>query len=150
MHLLLALLLAPAMEFPPSHPATLHHWQLACKYSECGDLEAPMVVFDEMFPMLGFYHFNTRVVFVTSECLSRVADQVKCSAIVLHEITHYIVDYNEGIEENCASEARAWDVYNAFVIDKGRLDLVRENWQESYPQCAKSPQPSTSSDTLSP
>jgi hypothetical protein len=147
MHLLLALLFAPALEFPPTHPASIAHWELACTYSECGDLEIPMVIFDEMWPELGFYHFNTRVVFVTDECLGRVADKVKCSAIVLHEMTHYIVDWNEGIEDACESEGRAWDVYNAYVMEQKRYDLVRENWQESYPKCAKSQADSTSSGT---
>lgn len=144
---LLALLFAPALEFPPTHPASKSHWELACTYSECGDLEIPMVIFDKMWPELGFYHFQTRVVFITEDCLTPVADQVKCSAIVIHEMTHYIIDWNEGVSAACESEARAWDVYNAYVIDKGRLDLVRENWKESYPKCAKSLNASTSSVT---
>lgn len=144
---LLALLLTPALEFPPNHSAVQGSWALACQYSECGDLKAPMVIFKDTYPSLGYYYWDTEVVFITEDCLVPVSDDVKCAAILAHEMTHYILDHNEGITDQCASEERAWDVYNAFVMDRGRLDLVRLNWQESYPKCVKSPLPLTSSAT---
>jgi hypothetical protein len=144
---LLALLLAPALEFPPNHPAVENSWELACQYSECGDLKPPMVIFKDTWPALGYYYFDTSVVFITEDCLVPVADKVKCMAVVIHEMTHYIADHNEGVQESCPSEERAWDVYNAYVLEQKRYDLVRENWKESYPKCTKSPQLSTSSAT---
>lgn len=138
MHLLaaLALLALNAVEFPPQAPPVQTYWAIACTYNECGDLEAPMVIFKETGLALGYYYFNTHTVFVTEECLNRMADSTKCEGVLIHEMTHYIADHVDGISGQCESEARAWDVYNAYVMDKGRLDLVRENWLESYPQCA--------------
>ena len=140
--LLLSAPLFAELVFPPQEDAVQKYFALACTYTECGNLKAPMVIFGDTGRALGYYYFGTHTVFVTEDCFVRTADQTKCEAILIHEMTHYIVDHNEGIRDNCASESRAWDVYNAYVMDAGRLDLVRPNWQESYPLCAKSPAPS--------
>lgn len=125
------------MAFPPQDDIVQKYFAIACEYSECGSLTAPMVVFMDTGRALGYYYFDTDTVFVTQECLyERVADQTKCQAVLIHEMTHYIRWHLDGLK-GCESEAAAWDVYNAYVIDKGRLDLVRENWTESYPRCQK-------------
>ncbi len=115
--------------------------------ADCRGLEVPTLIFDELGRPLGLYYTGGRVVFLTSDCLSRVADTVKCEAILVHELSHYIAWYVMGLRDMCASEALAWDVFNAYVMERKRLDLVVENWSERYPQCAKSPNSSTSSDT---
>lgn len=125
--------------FPPQANAVQLYWSMACEYSDCKDLKAPMVIFGDTGAALGYYYFGTYTVFVTEECLTgRTSDQTKCEGILLHEMTHYIMDHAHGVVESCASEQHAWDVYNAYVLNKKRYDLVRENWQESYPKCAKS------------
>jgi len=139
---------AAAYEFPPQDPNVQKYFAIACEYNECKDLRAPMVVFKDTGRALGYYYFGTDVVFITLDCAtSPVADETKCAAVLIHEMTHYIQSKVHGVNENCASEEIAWDVYNAYVMDKGRLDLVRENWREAYPRCAKSQNTSTSSVT---
>jgi hypothetical protein len=133
--------------YPPQSDSVQRYWKLACEYSDCKDLKAPMVVFGDTGQALGYYYFGTTTVFVTEECFVRTADRTRCEGVLLHEMTHYIMEYTAGVVESCASEQHAWDVYNAYVMNKKRLDLVRENWRESYPLCAKSPNASTSSVT---
>jgi hypothetical protein len=154
MHRLIVLLtallvpLAVADEFPPQAAPVQKYFALACKYVECGDLEAPMVIFKDTAPALGYYHLGTHVVFIAKDCLySQVADQTMCEAVLIHEMVHYIESQARGLNDACASETIAWDVYNAYVIDKKRYDLVREDWVRSYSQCVKSPSNSTSSVT---
>jgi hypothetical protein len=98
---------------------------------------------------LGWHYWGTNVVFVTDRCLLDVADQHKCDAVLVHEIVHYL--YSEAhkgelptVAVNCKSEALAWDVYNAYVQEIGRADLVRLDWVRSYPQCEKYQSNSTS------
>lgn len=147
--ILLALCAAPALAVDlivtPQHPKLNVHMQDACLLGgfDCTGLEAPTLIFDETAPVIGYYPLGTRTVFVSSQCLTSVADVTKCEAVLVHELVHYIL-YMQGHRDRCDSEAQAWDVYNAYVMERKRLDLVRENWQESYPQCAKSPAASTS------
>ena len=133
----------------PDHPKLNVHMQDACLLlgADCKGLETPTLIFDELGRPLGFHILGTRLVFVTQDCLSRMADLVKCEAVLVHELAHYVAYYAMGVRESCESEALAWDVYNAYVMDRKRLDLVVENWKERYPQCAKSPSTSTSSGT---
>lgn len=153
MHRLAALLitllapLAVADEYPPNSDPVQNYFAIACLYVECGDLEAPMVIFKDTSNRsgsLGYYLFGSRVVFLTEECYSKVADKTMCMGILIHEMVHYIEDHVRGLGEGsaCESEAIAWDVYNAYVIGQKRYDLVREDWVRSYPQCVKSPEPS--------
>lgn len=133
----------------PSHPKLNVALQDACLLlsADCKGLEAPTLIFDNTGSAQGFYIHGSRVVFLSSACLTGVADVVKCEAILVHELAHYILWFVRGVKVPCESEALAWDVYNAYVMQKNRLDLVRVNWKESYPQCAKSPSTSTSSGT---
>lgn len=132
-----------------THPKLAAHMQDACLLSgtDCTGLEVPTLLFDDTGRSLGFYPMGSRVVFVSNGCLLGTADQTKCEAVLVHELVHYVLWFKGNVKDACESEARAWDVYNAYVMDRKRLDLVRENWQESYPQCAKSPSSSTSSVT---
>lgn len=133
----------------PDHPKLNVHMQDACLLlgADCTGLEVPTLIFDDLGRPMGMHFMGTRLVFLTKDCLSAVADTVKCEAVLVHELAHYIAYYAMGVKENCKSEALAWDVYNAYVMDRKRLDLVVENWKERYPQCAKSQVSSTSSDT---
>lgn len=133
--------LSPAQaadEFPPTSDAVQKYFQIACTYIKdgCGDVTAPMVIFKDTSPALGYYHFGTHVVFIQKDCLwSPVADQTLCEAVLIHEMIHYIAQHRHGLVDNCKSEEAAWWVYNHYVKTKGRPDLLRENWVESYPRC---------------
>lgn len=134
----------------PAHPKLNVALQDACLLlsADCKGLEAPTLIFDDTGNNAhGFYVRGSRTIFISSVCLNGMSDQVKCEAVIAHELAHYILWFARGITDHCESEALAWDVYNAFVMQKKRLDLVRENWKESYPQCVKSQPPSTSSPT---
>jgi hypothetical protein len=154
-HLLLALLLLPGLAaamFPHAQDGYVQQrYMIACRLSElnCSGVFKPVVFAVPTGSELGWHYWGTNVVFVTDRCLLDVADQHKCDAVIIHEIVHYL--YSEAhkgelptVEVNCKSEALAWDVYNAYVQEIGRADLVRTDWVRSYPQCAKSQSNSTS------
>ncbi len=127
-------------EFPPSADAVQKYYAIACSYiaDGCGDVPAPMVIFKDTSPALGYYHFGTHVVFIARDCLwSPVADQTKCEAVLIHEMVHYAAQHRHGLDDKCKSEEAAWWVYNHYVKAQGRPDLVREDWRESYPSCQK-------------
>lgn len=150
--LLAALLLSgPALAGPPlltwsTFPETVK----ACELLEvnCKGIKNPMLIVAELQrDLLGMYPHGTNVVLLSRQCMSRLADEDFCRAILIHEIAHYVLyQLNPNISA-CDSEAAAWDVFNAYVMSIGRGRLVRTDWKESYPQCAKSPNSSTSSDT---
>lgn len=154
-YLLIALLLLPgyaAAVFPNANEAFVQQrYMIACRLSElnCSGVFKPTVFAAPTGSELGWYWWGTNVVFVTERCLLDVADQHKCDAVIVHEIVHYLYyEANKGKvpsqELNCKSEALAWDVYNAYVLEIGRADLVRLDWVRSYPQCAQFQNSSTS------
>lgn len=139
MHLLLLLLnaFAPANEYPPIHPTVMDHFALLCNvYVHCDEVDKPpMVAFTDTGFALGYYFYDTDVVFITEECLGRMADQMLCKSVVLHEMTHYVAYHSVGLT-GCASEDIAWTVSNNFLTDVGREDLINVDWRRSYPECA--------------
>jgi hypothetical protein len=130
--LLLMGLFAPANEFPPSHPATMKHFALLCNlYIECETVtKPPLVVFTDTGRALGYYFYDTDTVFITEECLLRMADVTKCSSIVLHEMAHYVAYHLVGMT-GCESEDVAWTVSNNYARDQGREDLVNPDWRRT-------------------
>lgn len=125
----------------PANPAFANElFQAACELAEdvglsCKGIPAPLLMATDTRPnLLGYYYRGTNIVFITNRCLLDIADETKCSAVAVHEMVHYI-DYLNGERDGCSSEAKAWDVHNAYVIKMGRLDLVRTDWVRSYPQC---------------
>lgn len=142
--LLAALLATTAHAYFPTADAgfTQQRYMIACRLSKlnCSGVFAPVVFAAPTGSVQGWYYWATNVVFVTDRCLMDVADQHKCDAIVVHEIVHYLFwaankDKTPDIKLSCESEALAWDVYNAYVLEIGRADLVRKDWVRSYPQC---------------
>lgn len=137
---------ANALYVPATDPKIAEYMSIACEYvpevKECTKLEKPSIQFANTGRPLGLYHFHTRLIHMSQECLNRVADQTLCAAILVHEMTHYLLDWGAGIRENCESERIAWRVFNEYVTDQGREDLVVADWTKRYPRCAKSPAPS--------
>ena len=143
--LLAALLATTAHAYFPvaSEGFSQSRYMIACRLSElnCSGVFAPVVMAVPTGDELGWHYWGTNIVFVSDRCLIDVADQMKCDAVVVHEIVHYLFwaankDKTPSVELSCASEALAWDVYNAYVQEIGRADLVRLDWVRSYPQCA--------------
>lgn len=134
---------ANALYVPATDPKIAEYMSIACEYvpeaKTCSKLENPSIQFAETGRALGLYHFRTRLVHMTNGCLSRVADQTLCAAVLVHELTHYILDWDVGLTENCESERIAWRVFNEYVEDQGRKDLLVADWTKRYPRCAKSP-----------
>ena len=129
---------AHALYIPATDPKIAEYLSVACEYTpeaNCKDLEAPSLQFSDTGRALGLYHYRTRVVHMTEECLLRIADQAKCKAVLVHEIVHYILDWTANIQ-GCESERIAWRAYNEYVEELGRGDLVRADWTKSYPSCA--------------
>jgi hypothetical protein len=138
---------ANALFVPATSPRIAEYMSIACEYlpeaKDCSKLENPSIQFADTGRALGLYHHRTRLIHMSNECLSRVADQTKCAGILVHELAHYILDWTTNIK-GCESERIAWRVYNEYVVDQGRKDLLVDNWIERYPQCAKSQNDSTS------
>lgn len=117
------------------------YFELACDLSEldCEGIKPPTILAIDTPPrILGLHYHGTNVVFVTSRCFMDAADLVKCDGVVVHEIVHYIFDVlGERAKDDtgCTSEAIAWKTFNKYVESVGRPDLIRRNWQESYPRC---------------
>ena len=134
--LILLGILAPLNVFPPAHSATMDSFALLCNvYMECGEVtKPPMVIFADTGRALGLYYYDTDTVFVTEECLNRMADEAYCMSILLHEMSHY-VSYNLTQMTGCETESVAWAITNAFVLKQGREDLLVKDWRVSYPQC---------------
>jgi len=127
-----------ALYIPATDPRVAEYMSIACEYTpeaNCKNLETPSIQFANLGSPLGTYHYRTRLVHMTDECLSRVSDQAKCKAVLVHEIVHYIVDWTADIR-GCESERIAWRVYNEYVVDQGRDDLVVADWIKRYPECA--------------
>lgn len=131
---------AQALYVPATDSRIAKYMSITCEYvpeaKTCSKLEHPGIQFANTGRALGLYHFRTRLVHMTDECLSRVADQTLCAAVLVHELTHYILDWDAGITENCESERIAWRVFNEYVEDQGRKDLLVADWRARYPQCA--------------
>jgi hypothetical protein len=125
----------------PQQGNLVKHFQIACALLEepaCTTMEPPSILFTNTNPALGYYQFGTRVVMVTRECLSSVADQGFCSSIVVHEMIHYILYFSGKFQDDpCGSEAVAWTLVNAWVREIGRPDLADDNWRLMYPRCPK-------------
>ncbi len=134
---------ANALYVPATDPKIAQYMSIACEYvpesKTCSVLENPSIQFAETGRALGLYHGKTRLVHMTTECLSRVADQTKCAGILIHELVHYILDWTTDVTvagDRCESERIAWRVYNEYVTDQGREDLVNPDWKRGYPHCA--------------
>ena len=115
------------------------YFQIACELSklDCTGISAPLLLAIDTPPgLMGFHYYGTNTVYVTDRCFLDVADKTKCDGVIIHEMVHYIAS-ERGMfqDDSCANEALAWKVFNLFVLDRGREDLVRGNWRESYPQC---------------
>lgn len=58
--------------------------------------------------------------------------------VVVHETVHYldyVLKYNDVavmVEHRCEVEQHAYDVEAVWLVESGRPDLFRTNWQESY------------------
>ena len=120
------------------------YFQIACELSKlnCEGIDAPVVlVIDTPNHIQGFHYRGTNIVFVTDRCFSSMADLIKCDAVVIHEIVHYINSELNIRPESCENEASAWAAYDAYVKSRGRPDLVLgDNWRRGYPQCQEKSQ----------
>lgn len=130
----------PSAIYPPAHPKITELFEAACEYSklDCTDLNPPFLMVMETGAPLGFHILGTNMVFLSDECTGRVANHLKCNAIIVHEIVHYIVTSLNHFPidpESCLSEGLAWDVYNEYVRDNGGRKLWRRNWKRDYPEC---------------
>jgi hypothetical protein len=151
--LLVLLPLSASAGFPHgSEEFTAEVFEDACELSEldCTGIELPLILAVPMDGPLGFHYWGTNIIFVSDQCVyTQVADKTLCTAVAVHEMVHYLYSesyphFTPSIAVMCDSEALAWDVYNAYVIAKGRMDLVRTDWRRSYPQCVQSQNDSTS------
>ncbi len=134
---------ANALYVPATDPKIAQYMSIACEYvpesKTCSVLEKPSIQFADTGRALGLYHARTRLVHMSNECLSRVADQTLCAGVLIHELVHYILDWTTDVtveNDRCESERIAWRVYNEYVEDQGRKDLVVADWTARYPQCA--------------
>ena len=148
----LLLLAAPAFAGPSviadgANPKVQYLFETACELSgiDCTDITAPVLIVMDTDPVLGFHVTGTNIVFLTDNCMRAMADLQKCSQVAVHEIVHYLRSETIKFDNNCASEAAAWEVSNKYARSVGREDLVVEDWVLRYPSCVKSPSPSTSS-----
>jgi hypothetical protein len=130
---------AQALYIPATDERIGKYMSMACEYlpeaKDCSKLENPSILFADLGRPLGLYHYRTRLVHITENCLENVSDQTLCAAVLVHEMAHYILDWTADIQ-GCESERIAWRVYNEYVEDQGRKDLLVADWRARYPQCA--------------
>lgn len=118
--------------------ATTDETVAACELLEvdCKGIAQPLLIVLELDrDAYGMYPLGTNVVMLSRQCAARIADEDLCRGVLIHEIAHYVLYQLNPLISSCESEARAWDVYNAYVLSVGRRKLVRTDWVESYPQC---------------
>lgn len=138
---LLALLLAllPGISGTAPESISQDYFDKACEYSklDCTGLKAPLLLAIDTPPgLMGFHYYGTKTVYVTDRCFLDVADRTKCDAVVIHEMVHYIAsELGKFKDAPCSNEAMAWAVFNLYVLDKDRADLVNGDWRRAYPQC---------------
>lgn len=82
----------------------------------------------------GIYVQGGRVVYLNRFLIGPHFDAYAYGVLV-HEIVHYISFWSEFGTTQCGDEALAWSVFNEYMVQIGRIDLVNDAWKQGYPQC---------------
>ena len=115
-----------------------HYLEVACEFTGGLCPAAPEVLFTPTrVGLLGFHFRGTSYVFITDRCLYReYEDRMKCKAVIVHEMVHYIVsEQGRYVDDSCGNEQLAWGAFNQYVIRNDRSDLVNLDWRKAYPEC---------------
>lgn len=115
----------------------------------CNQVDAPVVVYEEMRDGLWGYYDGGDTIFINSELAGM--DQ---QATLIHEGVHYLDAQWLGLvvpgpaAEICASEDKAWLIEGVWWEMHDRPENARPEWWRSYPWCWQYYAPSTFTLTL--
>ena len=82
----------------------------------------------------GIYVGGGRVVYINEKLVGPHFD-VYAYGVLVHEMVHYISYWSGFGTTNCEDEALAWKVFNSYVRNQNRVDLLMKNWIRGYPRC---------------
>lgn len=82
----------------------------------------------------GIYVAGGRVVYLNQKLVGPHFD-VYAYGVLVHEMVHYISYWSGFGTTQCEDEALAWSVFNTYVRNQNRMDLLMKNWIRGYPKC---------------
>lgn len=114
------------------------HMNYACTYTGgvCPTVPPDVLAVPLKKGRWGMHFRGTQTIFLNDDCRFGNIDPQFCSAILVHEMVHYIVsEQSRFVNINCANEQLAWSAYNSYVMEMGRFDLINLEWRRAYPRC---------------